>query len=181
MEVPVQKGVQLWSRDGITVYATDVAGKAIMEWEDPLAFEAACRLNDLLKRHALASNFLARHQSRSILVRQLDLLNFIVTAEASPGDSSVRFTEPNGRLVERAELLTIDGLNKDRVEMMEDVAAHAVRSLRAHLLPSGVTNLRLNLHFGLTADGACLLQVINPLVCDLGTTDMEGLANLLGG
>lgn len=180
MEVPVQRGSRLWTGDGLAIYATDVAGKAIMEWEDPAACAAAHRLNDLLKRHALATNYVERYDRQALLVRQVEPLPFHVMAEAKQGDSTARFAGPDGPL-ERHDLKKINGVTKARVEMMEDVAAHAARSLRAHLMPRGIEHLRLHLQFGLADDGACLLQVVNPLVCDLGTTDMEGLANLLGG
>lgn len=181
MEVPVQKGERLWAGDGLAIYATDVPGMAIMEWEDPAVCEAAIHLNNLLKRHALAPNYLGRYDRRSILVRHLEPLNIKVAAEARPGDSSVTFLDSSGRPIAKHEVQRIDGVGKGRPEMIEDVAAHAVRSLRAHLTPHGVKRIRLNMTFGLAADGSCLLQVVNPLVCDLGSTKMEGLANLLGG
>lgn len=181
MEIPVERGERLWSGDGLVLYATDHAGQQIMAWDDAATYQAALRLNDLLKRHALATNLLEVLDGQAMLVRELQPFNLTVTAEASLGDSSVVFSGPNGRLDTIDEVLAIAGVNKRRVEMMGDAAAHAARSLRAHLSPHGVERLRLTLTFGVTHDAACLLQVVNPAVCDLGTTDMEGLANLLGG
>ncbi|MFZ5817322.1 MAG: hypothetical protein ACOY93_18825 [Bacillota bacterium] len=181
MEVPVQRGERLWAGEGIAVWATDRPSRLILEFEQEGVCEAAVRLQGLLKRHALTSSFLERLDGRSILIRRVEPLGVEAVAEAGHGSTRVTFQGSGGRSLTPEEAKAVPGMSARRLEMMEDHAAHAARSLRAHLQPQGVEQLRLTVRFGLTDDGACLAQVINPLNCELGTTDMERLANLLGG
>lgn len=177
MEEPIEKGEQLFQGDGWQVWATNQAGLALVEWSDEHLCEVAFRLQALLKRHALALNFVERLGSRSLVVRRVEPLAASVVAEVAPGETAVTFIGSDGASLSPEELRKAEGLKPDRIEMMEDAAAHAARSLRAYLKGP----LRIQLHFGRTDEGECLLQVVNPMECDLGTTDWETLADQLGG
>lgn len=169
MEGPVQRGEQLWSGEGISIWTTDQAERLILQFEEERVCEVACRIQALLTKHALSSSFLERLDSRSVLFRRVEPLPVQAVVEATAGDARLTFQGD------------VDGMPKARLAMMEDVAVHAARSLRAHLSLHGIERIRSVVRFGLTSDGACLLQVVNPLNCDLGTTDMERLADMLGG
>lgn len=182
MEGPVVQGERLWAGEGIAIYATDQAEALILEFEAADACEAAYQLQALLKKHTLSSSFLERLTSRSFLIRRVDPLPVQVSAEATAGEVRLALQRAaDGEPLSREEALAEAGLKPTHLERMEDAATHAARSLRAHLSLQGVERLRMPLKFGLTHDGACLLQVVNPLGCDLGTTDMGRLAQLLGG
>ncbi len=181
MEAPVQKGEQLWSGEGIAIWATDLADKLILEFDDASVGEVAYAVQMLLRRHALNSSFLERLEDGSFLIRRVEPLPLELVAESAPGQTSLLFRGSTGEALGRDQLLAVDGVSAKRVEMMEDLVIHAARSLRAHLTLHGVDHLRLVMRFGITGDGACLAQVVNPRNCDLGTTDMVRLANLLGG
>lgn len=181
MEAPVQKGERLWSGEGIAIWATDQEERLILAFDDPSVCEAAHAVQLLLRRHALNSSFLERLDSNSFLIRRVEPLPLEVVAESIPGETRIVFQGLTGDALSPEEVLALEGLSPKRVEMMEDLVMHAARSLRAHLTLHGVDHLRLVMRFGVTADGACLPQVVNPRNCDLGTTDMEQLANILGG
>ncbi|MFZ5825795.1 MAG: hypothetical protein ACOY94_15970 [Bacillota bacterium] len=181
MEVPVQRVEQLWAGEGIAIWATDQAGRLILEFDDEAVCEAACGIQALLKRHALNSSFLERLDRRSLLIRRVAPLGLQAVVESSPGETRLTYQGTDGQPLSPEEAKAVEGVSAKRLEMMEDVATHAARSLRAHLTPHGVERLRLTVRFGVAEDGTCLPQVVNPLNCELGTTDMERLANLLGG
>lgn len=181
MEVPLERGERLWAGEGIAIYATNLEERLILAFDDPAVCAAACQIQSLLKKHALTSSFMERLDGRSLLIRRVAPLGLQLAATASPGESQLAFQSTDGRPLTPDEARQVDGVTKSRLEMMEDVAVHAARSLRAHLLPHGIEQLRFIARFGLTSDGACIMQVTNPLNCDLGTTDMQRLANLLGG
>jgi len=174
----VQTGERLWAGEGMAVWGTDHPGCLILEFEDEDVCEAAFRIQQLLASHAVPSSFVERRGGRMFLVRRLELLPVEVLTQAGPGQVDVAFCA-GGRTLSREEAEA--RLKPDRRERMEDLAAHAARSLRAHLSLRGIAHLRARLRFGLTEDGTCLLQVVNPLECELGTTDMRQVAELLGG
>lgn len=178
MADPVQKGERLRAGEGVAVWATGQPGGLILEFDDETVCEVAFRIQQLLARHAVPSSFAERLGSRMFLIRRLDLLPVEVLTEAGPGEVAVSFCA-GGRILSRAEAEAL--LARGRVERIEDLAAHAARSLRAHLSLRGIAHLRARLRFGLTEDGTCLLQVVNPLECELGSTDMGQVAELLGG
>lgn len=178
----MEKGERLWSGEGIAIYATDQAEALVLEFQAAEVCEAAYRLQALLKSHTLSSSFLERLDSRSFLIRRVEPLPVQLAAEAEAGTVRLELQRTaDGGPLSREEALQEPGLSPKRLERMEDVATHAARSLRAHLSLQGVERLRMALRFGITHDGACLMQVVNPLVCDLGVTDMGRLAQLLGG
>lgn len=181
MEDPIQRGERLWSGEGIAIWNTNQAERLILEFDEVAPCEAACRLQALLKKHALTSSFVERLDSRSLLIRRVEPLSLQVVVETSPGQTKLAFHGTDGQPLKPDEAKAMPGVSAKRLEIMEDVATHAARSLRAHLTPQGVESLRLALRFGITDDGTCLPQVVNPLTCDLGTTDMEQLVHLLGG
>ncbi|MBP2019446.1 hypothetical protein J2Z79_002885 [Symbiobacterium terraclitae] len=174
----VRKGERLLVGEGMAVWAADKPGGLILEFADEAVCEAAFRIQQLLERHAVPTGFVERLGSRILLARRLELLPVEVVIEAAPGQVDVAF-RAGGRTLDRAEAESL--LTPDRLERIEDLAAHAARSLRAHLSLRGIAHLRARLRFGLTEDGACLLQVVNPLECELGSTDMRQVAELLGG
>jgi len=178
MADPVQKGERLRAGEGMAVWGTGQPGGLILEFENESVCEAAFRIQQLLERHAVPSNFVERQGSRMFRVRRLELLPVEVLTEAGPGQVAVAFCA-GSRPLDRAEAEAL--VTRDRLDRMEDLAAHAARSLRAHLSLRGIARLRARLRFGLTEDGACLLQVVNPLECELGTTDMGQVAELLRG
>lgn len=181
MDVPVQRAERLWAGESIAIWATDQAGRLILEFDEAAACEAACRIQALLKRHGLSSSFLERLDRCSLLIRRVEPLNLRVAVESSPGKTNLTFQGTDGQVLSPEEAKAVEGISAGLLEMMEDVAIHAARSLRAHLAPHGVERLQLTVRFGVADDGTCLPQVVNPLNCELGTTDMEQLADLLGG
>ena len=178
MTEPVEKGKRLWSGGGMAVYAADRPGRQIVEFDDETAGEAAFRIQELLARHALSTCFEARLSGRAFLVQKTTPLAVEVQAEAAPGRVDLTFLE-GGREIGREEAEA--RLAPERLQRIEDAAAHAARALRAHLSLRGVERLQLRMRFGLTDEGACLMQVINPLECRLGSEDMQEVAALLGG
>ncbi len=178
MTDPVLKGERLWAGEGVAVYATDRADRLILEFADETAGEAAFRIQELLRRHALATSFEERLTGRCFLIQKVTPLTVEVAAEAAPGEVNLTFLE-GGREISRAEAEA--SLTPQRMDRVEDAALHAARSLRAHLSLRGVQRLALRMRFGLTDEGACLMQVINPLECRLGSDDMNEVAALLGG
>jgi len=175
----VKRGNRLWSGEGIALYETDLADRLMLEFEDEAVCEAAYRIQTLLRRHVLNSSFEERLGGRTFLIRRVEPLDVEVVAEAEPGEVRLAFAGAGGTLTREQALAALG--RQSRLEKMEDVGAHAARSLRAHLSLRGIDRLRLRLRFGITADGTCLLQVVNPLGCDLGTNDMRKLTALLGG
>ncbi|BAD41843.1 hypothetical protein [Symbiobacterium thermophilum] len=178
MEEPVLKRERLWAGDGLAVHATDRADRLILEFEDETVCAAALRIQEILVGHGLATSFAARFTSRSFLIRKVQPLPVEVAAEAGPGEVRLAFRDGDRELSrEEAEA----ALTPERLERIEDAALHAARTLRAHLSLRGVERLQLRMRFGLTEEGACLMQVMNPLECRLGSEDMKEVLALLGG
>jgi len=178
MTDPVEKRQRLWTGAGMAVYATDRSDRQVVEFEDEIACEVSFRVHERLARHALPTSFEARLTGRSLLVQKTALLPVEVKAEAAPGQVRLTFLD-GGRAIAREEAEA--ALTPERLERIEDAAQQAARALRAHLSLRGVDRLRLHLRFGVTDEGACLMQVINPLECRLGTEDLREAAALLGG
>lgn len=178
MEEPVLKRERLWTGAGVAVYATDRADRLILEFADEMACAAAVRIQEILAGHALATSFVARFTSRAVLIRKVQPLPVEVVADAGPGEVRLAFRDGD-RELSRAEAEA--ALAPERLERIEDAALHAARTLRAHLSLRGVPRLQLRVRFGLTDEGACLMQVINPLECRLGSEDMKEVFALLGG
>lgn len=181
MEGPVQKGERLWVGEGIAIFATNRAERLILTFEEAAVCEVAYLIHRLLKRHTLSSSFLERLDSRSFLLRRVDPLPIDLVVEAGLGESQVNLIASGGRQLTREEAARETGLLLARVDSMTDAATHAARALRGYLSLRGIDQLRLVTRFGLADDGTLLLQVINPLNCDLGTDRMAELAELLQG
>ncbi len=181
MEQELQKGDVLFSTDGCRVYETNDGGLAMMEWEREEACELAFHLQRTLKRHALATNFRQRFGERTLVVRRLEPLSLTVLAQGAQHGARAAFVDAGGTALTREEAQRLLGGRRARLSVMEDAALHAVRTLRARLRPLGVDRLSLRLRFGLSNDGCCLLEVPNPLACDLGSADYEKLCAQLGG
>lgn len=181
MEAEVQKGEQVYSADGWAIYATNDEDLQVMEWEDPCACSLAFSLHRVLRGHALNSNCVSTFSANGLLVRRLKLLDITVVVKTARNDTTLTFLGSGGRALSRGEAEHVNGCKPSRVDVMEDVAAHAARSLRAHLAPLGLTDLELHFQFGISPGGETLLQVPNPLMCSFGNTDYEGLCQQLGG
>ncbi|HEY3366884.1 MAG TPA: hypothetical protein VGK74_17675 [Symbiobacteriaceae bacterium] len=179
MESDLVKGALLYRGDGCQTFATDNDDLAVLEWEDGKACRLAEALAEMLKRHVVISSYVRRYGPCSLVVRRMEPIPLTVEAEGLPANVVIRFVDSVGQALEKADTLKVPGVRKSRLDMMEDVANHVARVVRAHLGP--VEGLRVRLRFGIPAGGGCLLDMVNPLVCQLGTTDYEALCGLLGG
>jgi len=176
------KSISLYRSADFELFATDVSGVSIMEFADPEAGDLAWRIHEVLCRHTQPTNALERIGPGLLAVRAVDPLMVTVEATAGPRQTQVRFLSGRSqRELEGRALTRVDGVTPTRADVMEDAAAQAARSLRAHLLVHGIHEVTLRLAFGLDADGCMHLQVVNPRECDLGTTDYAALYLWLGG
>lgn len=155
------------------------ADLTLMEWEDAAACDLAYRIHETLRGHALRTNCVERRGEKSLLVKPLTPIPLTVQVAGSRNDTTVTFCGPNGASLSREEALRVPLSKASRIDRMEDAALQAARVLRAHLATDGAAAFRLSLSFGLTSEGECLLQVINPLECQFDTADLATLAGRL--
>lgn len=177
----VEKTDLIGVTDGCEHWATNDPDIGVMEWESEIACQVAFRLQELIKKHALSTNFLDRLGNHALIVRQLQLLPVLLVPRCTVHDTHLEISDGAGTLLEKREAKLLSGVTHSRLEVMVDTATHVARSVRAHLAGAGVTALSMPMRFGLGGQGECLLQVINPLACDLGLKDMSALYKQLGG
>ncbi len=173
----VKKMNSLYRRPGCEVWSTDQADVVVMEWESESACRVALSVQTVLRRHAVQTNYLDSFGLASLLVTRIEPLGFAVMVQVAQGETAVTFVGPDGA----AEVQALPDFKQIRLSALEDTAAHAARSLRAHLTPVGVHDLRLHLRIGTGPDNETLFEVINPVECDFGITDPEVLLAQLGG
>lgn len=178
MDRELVKQEALITTDGWSLWSTNDYDLAVMEWRQPEACELAHAIHTVVRRHALADSFVDRDGPHALIVKKLDLLPMQVLATGSQNDTVLEFLSASGSPLEADDPTAVDGVTPNRLDMINDTAIHTVRSMRAHL-PQ--TDVALKLQFGIGPGGECLLQVINPLECDLGSTDYTALAHQLGG
>lgn len=171
----VEKGELQYQADGWAMYATDDDDLQIMEWEDGCAGKLAWMLHEMLRSHALSTNALQRMGDKSILVKRLELIPVTVHVTSTANSTDLKFIGSHGATLTPKEVKQVPLAKASRITVMEDVGLHTARSLRAHLAALGLTDLELNLHFGIEPGGACLLKVPNPLECSFGSTDHEAI------
>lgn len=181
MSYELEVGDLLYATDGCSIYATNDLNLAVMEWED----EGACRLSQslhqIIKSHALATNYMGKLGAQRLIVRRLEPLPVTVTVRADPHEIALELLTDDGQAIPLEAAAEVPGIKEKRLDMIVDTAQHVARTLRAHLAPTGVEHLELKLSFGIGTQGECLLQMPNPLVCSLGTTDYNALCTQLGG
>jgi hypothetical protein len=181
MEAVLERGDLIYAAEGYELYATNDATLAIAQWKEESACRLAQAMHHLLRRHALSTNFVEVYDPCGLVVKRVEPLPVAVIAQAIRGDAKLEWHGADGTVFTREEVARLPGMKAARLDMMEDTGLQAVRSSRAHLQGSGVACITLELVFGIDAGGACLLQVINPVRCDLGTPDYNLLATRLGG
>lgn len=159
----------LYRLPGCEVWSTDQADIAVMEWESEAACRLALSVQTILRRHAVQTNYRDSAGLTSLLVTRIEPLGFAVSVQAAQGETAVSFIGADGK--------TEAQTSPDLTGVLEDTAAHAARSLRAYL----ASELRLHLSFGIGPAHQTLLQVINPVECDFGSTDPAVLLAQLGG
>jgi len=167
------RGCQIWS--------TDQVNTAVMEWESESECRLALAIALLLRKHAVQTNFVRALGHSALLVIRLEPLGLGVSVRAAQGETVVTFVGPGGEKLDRAEAEALCAIKAPRFHAMEDAAAHAARSLRAHLAAMEVHELTLHLRFGTGPEHETLLQVINPAECDFGAIAPEALLTQLGG
>lgn len=180
MKVPeVNKGDLIYQAEGWALYDTEDSDVQIMEWEDPCAGKLAWTFHELLKRHALSTNAIARVGSGGIIIKRLELIGLTVVVKSTTNNTELSFIGQHGTALTKKEAERVPGAKPSRLSTMEDVTLHTARSLRAHLAAEGHSDLELHLRFGVEPGGACLLQVPDPLSCSFGSTDYESICSLL--
>lgn len=181
MQRQLEKGQLFYSTEGCQIFATSDPEVALMEWERSEVCRVASLLHELLRRHALSTNFLEEWSESALAVKRLDRLQLTVAVRCGRHETALKWIGTAGTVLEKDEALRIPDVNPARLDMMQDTAVHAARSLRAHLAVLGGESPQLHLTFGLGPVGECLLEVINPLACDFGTEDYDTLYSQLGG
>lgn len=177
----LEKTDLLSETDEYKVWQTNDYDIAMIEYEDEATAQVVMKLQELVRKHALCTNFMERRGSRTFIVRKLDPLPVKLVAHCTLNDTVVSYESAQGVPLEMAEVVRVPGVTPSRREMMEDTVAHVARSLRGHLMDDGVTELTVRLEFGLGGQGECILQMIRPFQCDLGTSNMLALYSQLGG
>lgn len=177
MQEAIQKGDLMRNLPGCKVWATNDSDLAIMEWDQEESGELAYQIQRLLRRHALSTNFMDRLSRASLVVRQLELLPLAVVAKSAAAETALEFYGSAGGRLDPADLNEVPGAKPTRLDMITDTATHAARSLRAYVH----SDVELRLSFGIGPDGQCLLAVINPLECHLGSATTADLITKLGG
>jgi hypothetical protein len=181
MSLTVQKDHVIYGGHGYTLFGTNDLGIAWLEWDREEDCRLAAHLNDILKKHSLASNLIAQQGAKTMLVKRLRPIQVSVKVHSTPHDTTVSLINSQGEVVDKAQAMQADHAKASLIERMQDVSLHLVRSLRAHLLPNGVKELTLNLSFGLGKEGDCVMQVVNPTTCDFGIANEQALLKALGG
>lgn len=175
----ITKGDLLFRSNGFCIFATQDSDVAVMEWERPGVCDLAHAIHLVLQHHALNTAFLDRLGQHGLVVRRADRLDLVVEVSSGPRATSIRWLKASdGRDIPEGELTAIPGVKPSRIDMMKDSAVHAARSLRAHLHSE---RLLLRLRFGVTDEGDCLMEIPNPLDCNLGSHDYTRLTAQLGG
>ncbi len=178
---PLEKTSLISKSEGCKLWATNDYDVAILEFESEAACNVAVRLQELVRKHALMTNFIERGGATNLIVRSLEPIGLKVVARTTANDTQLSYEGSQGQPLEMDDVVRYPGATPSRREMMEDTATHVARSLRAHLADDGVTDLTVRLEFGLGGQGECLLQVINPLLCDFGNPEMSVVYAQLGG
>lgn len=172
----LQKQDLLYSMEGCQVYATNDADLAIMEWQDPAAAELARAIHDTLKGHALCTTVVEPRGEHALVVKRIEPLGVTAVVRATRSDAAIQFVDAHGSAIETAEAARIQGMKPTRLTVVQDCSLHTARCLRAHL---PAEELEIRLRFGVAGSGECMLQVPNPLECQLGSTDYKLLASHL--
>lgn len=181
MKQQLSKTDLLRSGEGFTLYATDDDELAIVEWEQADACRLAALLDRMLRSHALGSAFKESLSEQELLVHRVEPTALFMRATTDKEGVKAAFVDESGAVWSFDEAPQLDGMNPKRLTYMQDVALQVIRSLRAHLRPLGFDQIDVTLRFGVADNGNCLLQVINPVECQLGTTDYATLCAQLGG
>lgn len=177
----LERGSIIFAGSGMTLFATDDSELALMEWERPEVSRLAEGLGELIQRHALATSLVERWGDRALVTKRLNYLELTVLAEASGQEVALRWKGPEGTELTEEQVRALPLMDDYRLEMMVDSAVHTLRSLRGHLTLLDLGDVRLRLRYGITPAGQCLMDLINPLEAEFGTTDYDWLTQQLGG
>ncbi|MGE5673286.1 MAG: hypothetical protein ACM3XM_05315 [Mycobacterium leprae] len=173
------EGNQLYAGMGYAMVAND-DDTAIMEFANPEACQLAYAIQRTLKRHALCTNCLEPFDGKqSLLVRRIEPIPLTVLTRCVDGEARVEFRDRSGVKLDKPDAIQAGGIKPGCLDMIEDIALHTMRTLRAYFGPA--EGLALKLLFGRTASGETLLQVIDPDDCNLGSKDYAALCGQLGG
>jgi hypothetical protein len=181
LEKAVQKGEQVYTSDGWSLSATDDAELQIMQFQDECICRLALAIHHMLRGHALSTNFVQAYGSHALVVKALEMVPLTVVARTTATDVQLSLIGSLGTELSEKEAEGVPLAKPSRLDTMKDVATHSARCLRAHLSPLGYANLELRFHFGVASGGETLLQVPNPIACNLGTNDYETLCGQIGG
>jgi hypothetical protein len=175
-QIEATKGNLEFQAEGWALYATDNPDVQVLEWENECAARLAWALHEMLRRHALSTAGLGRLGDHAVYVKRLELIELMMEVDSTVNDTKLAFVGKMGtRFTDRKEAERVPGAKPTRLKTMEDAGLHAARALRAHLLPLGLTDLKLRFQFGVGPGGETLIQVPNPLDCDFGSTDLEAI------
>lgn len=170
-----KQGEERYRSDGFVVYDATSRGLNFLEWADQALCNVGAALQGCLHRHAVVTNWERRTGERTWLLTELALLPVRVWVQTEPNDVRHGLVDQHGLPIDVEKALSLPQMRVARLDDMVDTSRQVGRALRAHLDPG----VRLELWYGLNEMGACVLHVVDPLRCDLGSR--ESLIARLGG
>jgi hypothetical protein len=174
-------GEQRYRSKGFIVYDATRRGVNFLEWTDKGLCDLATALQACLKRHAVITNWEKRNGDQTWLLTELELLPVRVWVETEPNDLRWGLLDSHGMPIDQERALALPKMRGAQLDDMVDTSHQVARALRAHLSGPDGPSLRVELWYGLNEMGACILHVVDPLLCDLGAADQAELILRLGG
>lgn len=174
-------GEMRYRSTGFMVYDATRRGLNFLEWTDKVLCDLGTALQSCLKRHAVVTNWEKRTGDQTCLLSELDLLPVRVWVETEPNGIRSGLVDAHGLPLDQEKALSLPDMRVARLDDMVDTSMQVGRALRAHLSSPDGPRLRLELWYGLNEMGACVLHVVDPLCCDLGSQDAADLISRLGG
>lgn len=176
-----RKGEMRYRSNGFIVYDATRRGANFMEWASKELCDLGTALQNCLHRHAVVTNWEKRNGDNTALLSELELLPVRVWVQTAPNDVTSGLVDEHGLPLDQERALALPKMRVARLDDMLDTSRQVGRALRAHLSSPEGPSLRLELWYGLNEMGACMLHVVDPLRCDLGSTDSADLITRLGG
>lgn len=174
-------GETRYRSNGFIIYDATRRGLNFMEWSEKALCDLGTALEHCLKRHAVVTNWEKRTGDQTCLLTELELLPVRVWVQTEPNDLRYGLVDSHGLPIDQEKALSLPNMRVARLDDMIDTSMQVGRALRAHLSGPDGPPLRLELWYGLNEMGACVLHVVDPLRCDLGSKDMGDLITRLGG
>lgn len=174
-------GEMRYRSTGFIVYDATRRGLNFMEWAEKPLCDLGAALQHCLKRHAVVTNWENRTGDQTCLLAELELLPVRVWVQTEPHEIKYGLVDGHGLPLDQERALTLPKMRVARLDDMIDTSVQVGRALRAHLASPDGPSLRLELWYGLNEMGACVLHVVDPLRCDLGSQDTTDLIARLGG